>query len=588
LQKQTLLNEATIRHIAVEQLKDQAEPFLKCILATETRYRPSDEDWAAHAATHPRSFFHLAQYPDLLAALIDASLTSGDLPAYNAKFCRAFVRAIWQKAHLKEALELPALDQVEVHLGRLAYMAIEQDQPENMPYKWVLRTLMSSKPGLDEQHASQLITAGIGAHLLVQDDDGIRFLHPLFQDYFAALELQGRGDIEEKIPYPGFKYEIYRPAVRLAKPVSSRWRMVIVMVCGLFADPAPLLQEVYARNPFLTAECIASGVETSAAFRAEVVKTLLDLLEHKQAVGVAKVNYRRDIKGVLWVILTAPFIIVANWVETFLHTMNDAVSAMFGGGGYSAMVEIAHEHIPADINYAQDDRELRYSPVGEAAAIALGEIGDESAIEGLVNAISHHNRWVRRAAASALASIGERGQDMLTAIFHRSSTKVKEAVVRGLGWTGDIALIPLLLDAISNPQRDVYDAALESLKGYGKAAIPALIEAIQQPDENIRMAAGLALRQLREETLPALIPLLDHHDPSVYFHAVRLIEHIGTTEAYKMIVPWWMDKLADQGIYLKQTNKRVYDAAAEALMRIGTPQALTALERWKQERQPVR
>jgi hypothetical protein len=55
-----------------------------------------------------------------------------------------------------------------------------------------------------------------------------------------------------------------------------------------------------------------------------------------------------------------------------------------------------------------------------------------------------------------------------------------------------------------------------------------------------------------------------------------------------MIVPWWMDKLADQGIYLKQTNKRVYDAAAEALMRIGTPQALTALERWKQEWQPVR
>jgi HEAT repeat protein len=145
-----------------------------------------------------------------------------------------------------------------------------------------------------------------------------------------------------------------------------------------------------------------------------------------------------------------------------------------------------------------------------------------------------------------------------------------------------------LLDAVVSKQREVFNAALESLKGYGEAAVPALIEALQQPGENTRMAAGLALRQLHEIALPALIPVLHHSDPQVHFHAARLIEHMGTTNANKIIVTWWMDKLADQGPYIKQTNKRVCDAAAEALERIGTPEALAALERWKEERQSVR
>jgi HEAT repeat protein len=111
---------------------------------------------------------------------------------------------------------------------------------------------------------------------------------------------------------------------------------------------------------------------------------------------------------------------------------------------------------------------------------------------------------------------------------------------------------------------------------------------LQQPRENVRMAVGLALRQLGETALPALIPLLHHSDPQVHFHAARLIEHMGTTDAYKIVTSWWMDKLADQGTYIKQANKRVCDAAAEALERIGTPEALAALERWKEERSPVR
>jgi HEAT repeat protein len=510
-------------------------------------------------------------------------MTSEILPIYNGTFAVALIQAIWQGASAREVRGLPEFAQFSQGLGKLAYALIDQEKPTGVSLKLAVQIVQQGKAELNPQVAARIIEAGIQTHILEQTDETIRFFHPLFHDYFAALELRERGEAEEKIPYPGFKYENYRPAVILSKPISSRWGSVIVILCGLTAPSDTLLKAVYALNPFLAAECIASGVTISPEFRAEVVEFLLHLLQHDRAAAVAKIRYKRDLRGLFIFIFTLPLMIIFNWLEDLYQLISDAVGAMFGGYGAMAMGDIAQEVLPNDKNRALDDRELQYSPVGEAAAIALGELGDERAIEGLVSALSHDNRWVRRAAASALASIGEQGRTTLLNTFHRSNPKMQEAVVRGLGWTGDLSMISLLLDAIISPQREVHNAALDSLKGYGEAAIPALIEALQLPGEQRRMAAGMALRQLGETALQALIPLLHHSDPQVHFHAARLIEHIGTPQALQVVTSWWMDKLADQQPYVKQANKRVADAAAESLERIGTPEGQEAVNRWRME-----
>jgi hypothetical protein len=128
---------------------------------------------------------------------------------------------------------------------------------------------------------------------------------------------------------------------------------------------------------------------------------------------------------------------------------------------------------------------------------------------------------------------------------------VRLDTIKALGATGDREAVQPILEALNDPSKRIRGAAAQALgQLQDTAAVPALISALSDVASEVRGAAAEALGQLQaEEAVPALIDLLADTKRS--------------TQKYRV------------------GARRVYDVAAEALERIGTPEALTALARWR-------
>ena len=78
------------------------------------------------------------------------------------------------------------------------------------------------------------------------------------------------------------------------------------------------------------------------------------------------------------------------------------------------------------------------SDVREAAALALGKIGDKRTVEPLIKALKDSNRWVCAFAALALGKIGDkRAVGPLIKALKDSNKAVRNAAVWALGEIGD-------------------------------------------------------------------------------------------------------------------------------------------------------
>jgi HEAT repeat protein len=112
--------------------------------------------------------------------------------------------------------------------------------------------------------------------------------------------------------------------------------------------------------------------------------------------------------------------------------------------------------------------------VRKAAAGALGMIGDPRAVEPLVAALKDHDANVRKAAARALGLIGDtRAIGPLT-----GDPSMPEAMVEGLGMTGDAGAIDLLISFLKTPA--VVSRAAEVLEKLGAPAVEALCSALKK------------------------------------------------------------------------------------------------------------
>jgi HEAT repeat protein len=141
--------------------------------------------------------------------------------------------------------------------------------------------------------------------------------------------------------------------------------------------------------------------------------------------------------------------------------------------------------------------------VREAAAKALGEIGDPGAVEGLSAALTDSSAGVRQSAAKALERIGWTSQSGQTGEAYR--------LVQQRDWAGCVRLgapaVDPLLAALKRRDRRVRASAAEAL---GKIASPraakALVATLGDSDQNVRRAATEALVRIMA---PAAKPLAE-------------------------------------------------------------------------------
>lgn len=140
---------------------------------------------------------------------------------------------------------------------------------------------------------------------------------------------------------------------------------------------------------------------------------------------------------------------------------------------------------------------LRYNDekghVRQAAAGALGQIGDTQAVEPLITALKDHLLNVRAVAAEALVQIGTPAVMPLIATFGDKNENVRQAAAGALVQIGTPAIEPLIA-TLNSLSEDVRETAARVLGQIGDArALEPLIVALKKG--YVSMAAIDALKQ---------------------------------------------------------------------------------------------
>jgi len=141
------------------------------------------------------------------------------------------------------------------------------------------------------------------------------------------------------------------------------------------------------------------------------------------------------------------------------------------------------------------------------AAEALGEIGDNRAVEPLLAALkSDETSGVRWKAVEALAKLGTPAVAGLIGALQHEDDDVRWKAAIGLGEIGDPKAIPPLIDLLCDDDRFVRSRAAYALSMIGEAAVDPLIHALREGDGNLRWGAAIALGKIQNPR--AIDPLI--------------------------------------------------------------------------------
>ena len=212
--------------------------------------------------------------------------------------------------------------------------------------------------------------------------------------------------------------------------------------------------------------------------------------------------------------------------------------------------------------------------VRQAAAEALGKIGDARAVEPLVAALKDQDSNARQGAAEALGRIGDaRAVEPLIAALKEGAgvgrvaalnSNARQAAAGALGQIGDARAVEPLIAALRDQDQytGLRKAAVGALGRIGDArAVEPLIAVLRDPGEEMCKAAAEALGQIGA---PAVEPLIAVLEPGTAVeHAKRALGQIGAPAVEPLI--------AVLGVGGLRT------AAVDALGRIGDARAVEPL-----------
>jgi HEAT repeat protein len=203
-------------------------------------------------------------------------------------------------------------------------------------------------------------------------------------------------------------------------------------------------------------------------------------------------------------------------------------------------------------------------PVQQAAAKALGQIGDARAVPALIAALEDAELYVQIEAAHALGLIGDaRAGNPLASVLRSQVAELRDTAVEALARLG-AAPVPALLDLLDRSKFSTREAAARALGVIGALeAVPSLIAALNDPDSQVRKAVVDSLAKIEKKAEPLLIAAL--RDPCV---SVRLA---SANALGKIKDPCAIMPLVEAS---KDASPDVREAAWQALAALHWPPAL--------------
>ncbi len=202
-----------------------------------------------------------------------------------------------------------------------------------------------------------------------------------------------------------------------------------------------------------------------------------------------------------------------------------------------------------------------------AAATTLGEIGDDQAIEPLIESLSDTSKNVQRVTTVALIKIGEGTVSALLDALIGKDQLARKWAAEALGSIGDASVAQQLIARLNDPNIEVQRAVVTALGDLkSKRAIEPLIKVLESDNIELARAATEALGQIRSNVaIDPLVAALSSFSEDVRSAAAQALAHIGSDA-----VPPLLDELgtADRDL-------RLY--IVEVLGNIGDDRARRAL-----------
>jgi HEAT repeat protein len=229
--------------------------------------------------------------------------------------------------------------------------------------------------------------------------------------------------------------------------------------------------------------------------------------------------------------------------------------------------------------------------VRHIAAEGLGRIGDARAIAPLIDCLKQ-DFWIQYPAVIALGNIGDpSAAGHLVGLL--DDEMLRQAVIEALGKIGDISVIPVLADILSQNDPAVRNDTIASLVNIQRMVKPDggclpsiktalnngelidhLLNSLQDPDPEIKKNTIIALGWLEEEravgslltliqnyeleeyvvgalvsigekAIPELIKALRNPDPGIRTALIRSITWIGGRDGVRACIPFLRDEYSD-------------------------------------------
>ena len=217
------------------------------------------------------------------------------------------------------------------------------------------------------------------------------------------------------------------------------------------------------------------------------------------------------------------------------------------------------------VKVLQTEPELRVE-----AALALARIGDESALDPLLEMIGVSDSAVRQAVVGALNSIGSAKMPLrIKALLQDERPLVRESAARIAGYFGYPDCADLLVQCSQDEDERVRRAVVEHLPYLeDQRVLQILANSVKRDTPRVRAAAAVAFGNVEDErVLPILLAALQDEDSWVRYFAARSLGRLALADSREALTE----------VARTDPFNHVRIAALEALGSIGGPEAAAAI-----------
>jgi len=208
-----------------------------------------------------------------------------------------------------------------------------------------------------------------------------------------------------------------------------------------------------------------------------------------------------------------------------------------------------------------------------SAASALGRIGDVRAIEPLIEIMGSRDVYFDDVVGDAIGNIGEPTVKPLLVALHDVNPARRLNAAFALKHIRDVRAIKPLVAALNDKKWFVRNSIVVALANMRDFVVEELFIVLNSSDRDVRISGIDALGRIKStQATKALINMLHDTDEHVRYHATFAIGQIRDAISIGALSEC-----------LNDVSEWVCKGASVALENIGTPEALEALQKWREE-----